>query len=114
MVGISVGIFSIEGIFATLNFSVQHSSGVFFRLSRLTSVSVWQVNRFSSLLHYKNKQSLNICDNDVISMITKNLKFNSIDMIQFNILHLNSVEYKLCCNHSRKSRNKRRISSSTK
>jgi len=72
------------------------------------SVSVWQVNRFPSPLRYKNKQSLNICDNDVILMITKNLKFNSIVMIQCNILHLNSVEYKLCCNHSR---NKRRISS---
>ena len=71
-------------------------------------VSVWQVNRFPSPLRYKNKQSLNICDNDVILMITKNLKFNSIGMIQCNILRLNSVEYKHCCNHSQ---NKRRISS---
>ena len=45
------------------------------------SVSVWQVNRFSFPLRYKNKQSLNICDNDVNLMITKNLKFNSIGML---------------------------------
>ena len=45
------------------------------------SVSVWQVNRFPPPLRYKNKQSLNICDNDVILMITKNLKFNSIGML---------------------------------